>query len=283
MTELATYHTPTSRPGEQLIEGVLYGDSKGAPGALLGVTEAISFKSTAAPGWYHLAFATPIKVNRGQYWIGIITGAAGKVASESFTSVDSAEVFNTNRYTSGPSNPFGKVTSGDEQMSLYATYVPAGPQQLGKTSVGKSSDALAADRKRANRYLLPVAGSISKLSMYLAPTGTSGEQVLEGVVYADSGGKPGGLLGVSQPLTFKKAQRPGWYDLAFASPLELAPGACWIGVFSGATAKVTGFATTACPDLVRITPTPSSRVRQTRSASSPPMKSRCPCTRPTPG
>jgi uncharacterized repeat protein (TIGR01451 family) len=241
VTELAIYLAPTSTRGEQLIKGILYANSKGAPGALLGVTESIRFNNANTPGWYHLTFPAPVELSRGQYWIGIITGATGKVASERTTTVDGAELYNSNAYTSGPSDPFGKFTTGDEQMSLYATYVPVGPQLLGKTSVGKSSDALAADRKRANRYVLPVPGSVTKLSVYLAPTGNSGEQVLEGVIYSDSGGQPNALLGITQPLRFKKTQAPGWYDLPLSSPLKLASGAYWIGIFSGATGKVAGF------------------------------------------
>ncbi len=34
-------------------------------------------------------------------------------------------IYNTNTYTSGPSNPFGSsLTTDGEQTSLYATYTP---------------------------------------------------------------------------------------------------------------------------------------------------------------
>ena len=52
---------------------------------------------------------------------------------------------------------------------------------FGKTSVGGSSDSFAPNRKRVSAYALPVAGSVTKLSIYLAPGGASGKQVLEGV------------------------------------------------------------------------------------------------------
>jgi subtilisin family serine protease len=42
----------------------------------------------------------------------------------------------------------------------------------GTTTVGGLTDTMSADRKRVNRVTLPVDGQVTKLSMYLAPTGT---------------------------------------------------------------------------------------------------------------
>jgi hypothetical protein len=239
--ELSVYLAPTSKSGEQLVRGVIYADSHGAPGALLGTTEQLSFKSTNTAGWYRLAFASPLALSAGRYWIGTITGATAGVAAERYHSVENAEDYNANSYDSRPSDPFGSFKSGDEQMSLYATYTPVGPQTFGKTDVGKVSDWFVADRKRVNNYSLPVEGSVSKLSVYLAPTATAGEQLIEGVIYVDEGGKPQALLGTTEALTFKSSQKAGWYDLPFASSLTLPAGSYWIGVISGGKAKVAGF------------------------------------------
>src|SRR5581483_11873973 len=78
----------------------------------------------------------------------------------------------------------------------------APPSTFGKTSVGASSDAFGADRKRVNEYALGTSGTVSKLSVYLQPSSTSGQQVIRGVIYADSGGSPSSLLAVSNELTF---------------------------------------------------------------------------------
>src|SRR5208283_950957 len=112
---------------------------------------------------------------------------------------------------------------------------------FGKTSVGASSDFLGLERKRVNRYALPEAGSVARLKVYLAPTGTVGEQMLKGVIYSDSAGKPETLLGVTEQLTFKSTSAAGWYDLPFASALKLEAGNYWIGVISGTTKGVAGF------------------------------------------
>ncbi len=122
LTKLNVYLAPTGTTGQQLLKGLIYGDSSGTPAALLAVSEQLTFKSTNAAGWYELVFASPVKLAAGNYWIGVITGATAKVAGFRYTSVASSRDYNTNSYASGPSNPFGTVTTDSEQTSLYATY-----------------------------------------------------------------------------------------------------------------------------------------------------------------
>jgi hypothetical protein len=125
VTELTIYLAPTSNSGSQVIKGVIYADEKGRPGALEAETGKLTFMSKEAPGWYHLVFATPLKLAAGNYWIGVITGATGKVAGERYDSVANAEDYNANNYTSGASNPFGPVKTTNEEMSLYASFTRA--------------------------------------------------------------------------------------------------------------------------------------------------------------
>jgi hypothetical protein len=132
--------------------------------------------------------------------------------------------------------------NGDDSTGLHeVTFSGLGTTTFGKTAVGGSSDYFVAERKRVNRYALAAAGSVSKLSIYLSPTGTAGQQVLKGLIYSDSGGAPGALLGTSAQLTFSSTSATGWYDLSFASPVKLAAGNYWIGVITGATAGIAGF------------------------------------------
>jgi Abnormal spindle-like microcephaly-assoc'd, ASPM-SPD-2-Hydin len=538
VTKLSIYLAPTGTSGQQLLKGLIYADSSGAPAALLSVSEPLTFTSTSATGWYDLVFSSAVKLAAGNYWIGAMTGATSKVAGFRFDTVTGARDYNANTYTAGPTNPFGTPTVDPEQMSLYATYTPqvtvsppantavptitgtaqqgqtltehhgtwsneptgykyqwlqcdslgssclviaaatsptyvpvagdlghtlvvqetasnaggsgvpvssavtgkviaAAPvntgvptisgtaqqgqtltehhgtwsneptgykyqwlqcdstgkncvgisgatnttyvplvgdvgrtiavqetasseggtsspatsaatgvvapppppppvnsapptitgtaqqgqtltehhgtwsneptgykyqwlqceslgggclpisgainatyvlvvgdvghtiavqemaanaggssspatssvtgivQQasatFGKTSVGASSDSFLADRKRVSRYALSVAGSVTKLSIYLAPTGTSGQQLLKGLIYADSSSAPGALLAVSEQLTFTGTSVAGWYDLTFSSPVKLAAGNYWIGIITGASSHVAGF------------------------------------------
>jgi DNA-binding beta-propeller fold protein YncE len=132
---------------------------------------------------------------------------------------------------------------------------------FGKTSVGAHADWFAAHRKQVNEYSLPVAGAVSKLSVYLAATATShrarhghhrgvgptnrlghsGRQVLEGVIYSDAGGTPGELLATSNELVFTSTSASCWYDLTFPTPLHLPAGNYWVGVLTGAKAGVAGY------------------------------------------
>jgi photosystem II stability/assembly factor-like uncharacterized protein len=122
VSELSIYLAPTSKTGQQLLKGILYGDSGGKPSALLGTTTQLTFTHTSATAWYHLAFPVPLHLAAGQYWIGVISGASENVASYRFDTVTGARDSNANTYTSGPSNPFGSFTTSNEQFSLYATY-----------------------------------------------------------------------------------------------------------------------------------------------------------------
>jgi hypothetical protein len=112
---------------------------------------------------------------------------------------------------------------------------------FGKTAVGASSGHYAADTKRVNRFSLGAEGTVSKLSVYLQPTGTTGQESIEGVIYSDAGGSPGALIATSSPLTFSDTSTAGWYDLSFATPPTLAPGDYWLGTITGGTDFVIGF------------------------------------------
>ncbi len=243
VSKLSLYLSPTGTSGQQNIEGVIYADSGGAPGALLGTTRQLAFSSTQAAGWYDLSFPSALSLPAGKYWIGVITGGSSDVAGFRYTSVSGSRDYDANSYTAGPSDPFGAFSTDGEQMSLYATYTSGSPPSatFGTTTVGASYDAFAADRKRVNAYSLPVTGSVSKLSVYLYPWGPSGQQEIEGVVYADAGGAPGALLGATGQLAFSSTQAAGWYDLKFSSALSLPAGKYWIGVITGASSDVAGF------------------------------------------
>src|ERR1700682_6375142 len=105
--------------------------------------------------------------------------------------------------------------------TLAASTGVASAATFGKTSVGASFEPDRANLKGVSRYALATAGSVSKLSVYLQPTGVSGQQAFQGVIYADSGGAPGGLLGTSSPLMFSSAGSARWDDLHLPTSLKL--------------------------------------------------------------
>jgi hypothetical protein len=112
---------------------------------------------------------------------------------------------------------------------------------FGTTTVGPHADLFSENRKRVNSYTMSNPGLVSKLSIYLQPSGTEGEQKLKGLIYSDSGGKPNALLGVSSERVYKTSEPGGWYGLTFPSPLSLAAGKYWIGIITGKAAGVAGY------------------------------------------
>ena len=89
---------------------------------------------------------------------------------------------------------------------------------LGKPQIGGSLAGLPSDLKAVNRYSLPTAAAGAGLQVYLAPNGAPGDQRLRGVVYADAGGAPGALVGVTEELDFPSSASAGWYVPAVRKP-----------------------------------------------------------------
>ena len=126
VSQLSVYLEPTTVSGQQVMKGVVYADAGGAPGALKGVSNQLTFSSTQAAGWYALTFPSALELPAGKYWIGVLTGASALVAGYRYDSVANSRDYNQNTYSAGPSNPFGAPTIDSQQFSLYATYIAAG-------------------------------------------------------------------------------------------------------------------------------------------------------------
>jgi subtilisin family serine protease len=155
--------------------------------------------------------------------------------------VSSADVGDTLEVAVTATNTAGFATETSAATATVSSTPPPSTGTFGKTTVGASSDTAVANRKRVNRYSVSASVSVTKLTIYLQQGGSSGTQVLEGVIYADSGGSPGALIAVSNQVTFASTSAAGWYDLPFSTPVSLAPGNYWIGFMSGSTSYVIGF------------------------------------------
>ncbi|MGA2319411.1 MAG: hypothetical protein ABSG95_01540 [Solirubrobacteraceae bacterium] len=127
MSKLSVYLQPTGSSGQERFQGVIYADSSGTAGALLGTSSAISLTSTNSAGWYELPLPTALELAAGNYWLGFMSGGSAGVAAFRYDSVASSLEYNANTFTSGPSNPFGSPTIISDQISLYATYTPTAP------------------------------------------------------------------------------------------------------------------------------------------------------------
>jgi hypothetical protein len=115
--------TPTGTPGAEQVEGIVYADQGGAPGALVAATRPVTIRRTSAAQLYQLPFSTALRLTPGTYWLGLLTGGKSGVAGVvGFPTRHSAPA-NTNAFAAGPSNPFGPIaTIADLQMTLLLHY-----------------------------------------------------------------------------------------------------------------------------------------------------------------
>jgi len=172
-----------------------------------------------------------------------VAGAAALILSQGYRSASALRSALLDNVDPLPSLA-GRVRTGgrlDVCLALTGCATPPPTATFGTTSVGAAADVMNADRKRVNPYSLTTSGTVSRLTAYLEPTQTAGQQLVKGVLYADAGGAPGRLLAVSSELAFHSTDRAGWYDLPLTTPLALGPGRYWIGLISGNTARVAAF------------------------------------------
>jgi hypothetical protein len=101
--------------------------------------------------------------------------------------------------------------------------------------LGRLPEPLPPNAQSVNRYLLPTAGALTSLSLFVIPTQTSGVETIQGVVYGDVGGAPGPLLGTTNGVAIKSSHDDGYQDLEFSPSLSLPAGAYWIGVLTHGT------------------------------------------------
>src|SRR5262249_10497455 len=110
--------------GTQPVKAVIYGDSGGSPGALLGVSNPVTVTAGQAWNWVDFTFASPVTVPAGQIWMGYIAGSVNNLTQMRYVSQSGGTVWNINSggYAAGPTNPFGSSNVFGASYSLYATY-----------------------------------------------------------------------------------------------------------------------------------------------------------------
>jgi hypothetical protein len=124
---MESYLGPTGMPGAEQVQGVVYDDAGGTPGALVGGTVPVTITPKSAQTWYQLPFPQQLQLQPGNYWIGLLTGGNSAVAGATFSPVPQSTPANGNDFATGPSNPFGPLARvGDTQLSQYLFYVNGG-------------------------------------------------------------------------------------------------------------------------------------------------------------
>lgn len=216
-------------------KAVLY-DATGAgglPGALLATSSLIVSTGT---GVIAFAFSSPITLNPGTYWAGVLATTGGTTQCETLTN---GIAFNVDSIALGPSNPFGASPSLASFrypiIILYTPVLAAGTaygQLLGGTDLAHNYSANTITVLKVN---LPVSGAISKLTTFVNKAFPSAKG--KGVIYdaTGAGGAPGNLLATTVELVGFVLNGN---DLTFSSPVALPAGDYYIGMATDTTMNV---------------------------------------------
>ncbi|MHB8694133.1 MAG: hypothetical protein ACYDHH_23075 [Solirubrobacteraceae bacterium] len=114
---------PTGAPGAEQVQGIVYADSNGVPGALVAGTRPVTIGPTSPASVYQLFFSKALHLNPGKYWLGLLTGGDSSVAGILVFPVPHSAPLNANNFAAGPSNPFGPIKEvAGAQMTLFLEY-----------------------------------------------------------------------------------------------------------------------------------------------------------------
>lgn len=100
-------------------KAVIYADSSGSPGALMGVSSAVSIPA----GDQVVDFPLTVSLPAGDYWLGIVTDSFGPRLNEA---TGGSYVRKESLTYASPADPMGTASaSGTANFAVYATYTPA--------------------------------------------------------------------------------------------------------------------------------------------------------------
>lgn len=113
---------------------------------------------------------------------------------------------------------------------------------FGRTTIGASRNVIFGDAKQVQGpYTLPVAASVVSVTFYAA-NGGGGAGDVQPVIYDDSGGSPGALVGSGPAKTINPGVvGDGWFECLLTAPVNLAAGSYYIGTIA-ANAGATNWA-----------------------------------------
>ncbi len=141
--------------------------------------------------------------------------------------------------TAGTYNAVLKATDNHGASSTSAPIaitVGGGATTFGTTTIGTGTDNPTANWKEVSKYTAPQAGNVSKVTGYISgKNSASGSQPIRALLYADSGGNPGALLGVSNEIVVRGNQAWAWVDFVFPSQVAIPAGRIWMGYMVGAS------------------------------------------------
>ena len=125
------------------------------------------------------------------------------------------------------------TTSGGTSATSAADLFTFG-YLFGVNQIGSGSIANWSNYKAVMQVVLPEAGHVTKLSAYLANSGSTCH--VKAVIYANSAGAPAALSATGSEVAIANGAA-AWHDLAFASPVSLAAGTYWIGFIADSSSS----------------------------------------------
>lgn len=112
-----------SGSGATTIRAVIYADSGGVPGALVGTGTAVVVADSAVRAWVDLPFGAAVHLPAGDYWLGFVDD---NLSSSLRYWAAFASGHGKNK-SGGVTDPFGSGTTIDEDVAVYATYTTSPP------------------------------------------------------------------------------------------------------------------------------------------------------------
>lgn len=99
--------------------GLIYTDSAGVPSTWVASTNEVALAFGTAQGWVTFAFASPVSLAPGTYWIGTQNASAIDIQFDGQTGTTK---FANDVYSDGANFSFGTGTSIVATLSIYAEY-----------------------------------------------------------------------------------------------------------------------------------------------------------------
>ena len=103
------------------VRGVIYSDSAGEPSTWGASTNEVALPFGAAPGWVTFAFASPVSLAPGAYWLGTHNASAIDLQYEDMIGTTK---FTPDVYADGSDFMFASGTTIAATLSIYAEYMP---------------------------------------------------------------------------------------------------------------------------------------------------------------
>jgi len=99
--------------------GVIYSDSAGQPSTWVATTNEVALPFGTAPGWVSFAFASPVPLAPGAYWLGTHNASALDLQ---YVDMIGTTKFAPDVYADGSDLLFASGTTIVATLSVYAEY-----------------------------------------------------------------------------------------------------------------------------------------------------------------